>query len=98
MSDNILLLICGKQKVVLMSQHENRIHPCSTYRALNDWTLNGPGKTGASITPHADYYPSILATYVFKNNFHQSYIDLLDVLKVCKIIFCYHLLALWPNI
>ena len=64
MSDNILLLICGKQKVVLMSQHGNRIHPCSTYRALNDWTLNGPndwtlngpGKTGASITPLADYY------------------------------------------
>ena len=77
--DNILLLICGKQKVVLMSQHENRIHPCSTYRALNDWTLNGPGKTGASITPHADYYPSILAMYVFKNHFHQSYIALLDV-------------------
>ena len=67
--DNILLLICGKQKVVLMSQHENRIHPCSTYRALNDWTLNGPGKTGASITPLADYYPSILAMYVFKNDF-----------------------------
>ena len=39
------VLIGGKQKVVLMSQHENRIHPCSTYHTLNDWTLNGrPGK------------------------------------------------------
>ena len=39
------VLIGGKQKVVLMSQYENRIHPCSTYHTLNDWTLNGrPGK------------------------------------------------------